>query len=508
MFYTRVAHALALGAAVMVIAGGMIPVQAKPGSSSNDYQPRKVIIVHTNDIHGNVAPDNKGRGGLVHVATIVNKLRASNPKEVIYLDAGDVAQGTAVSNTFQGEPTFASIAAMKPAVGTIGNHEFDWGIKAMKEMTAKAGYPFVLANLYDAETGSLLFEPYRIVEVNGVKLGIIGIIDEATPKFVKKGNTDGLVFANPSETVRKYLPKMRADGAQLIVALTHNGFENDKQLAANVPEIDLIVGGHSHTQLDEPVNVGGHTWIVQTGKYGRNVGVEEMLISPFNYKIIGFNGRLIKVDKEANIEDDPEVAAIVKKYDAKIRPQMEAVVGALGGELIKKCADGEGDGSLGNAMCEALRVKTGADVAVYNYGGIRVDSMPAGKVTRGAVYQFLPFDDQVCRMEIQGKYIQALLDQASKFEQGPLQTAGITCTLDKSNKKAIDVKIGGKPLDPEKTYILATTEFLCGGGDGFSALSKGRIIDRYDFTRDVFIDYLDDFKVLEVPATGNIKIVE
>ncbi|MDO5296597.1 MAG: bifunctional UDP-sugar hydrolase/5'-nucleotidase [bacterium] len=507
MFYTRVAHTLALGAAVLVIAGGAIPVQAKP-STNNDFQPRKVIIVHTNDVHGNVAPDDKGRGGLVRVATIVNKLRASNPKEVIYLDAGDVAQGTAVSNTFQGAPTFASIAAMKPAVGTIGNHEFDWGVQAMKDMTKAAGYPFVLANVYDAKTGELFFDPYRIVEVNGIKLGIIGILDEATPKFVKKGNTDGLVFANPSETVRKYLPKMRADGAQVIVALTHNGFDNDKQLAANVPEIDLIVGGHSHTQLDDPVNVGGHTWIVQTGKYARNVGVEEMLISPFNYKIVGFNGRLIKVDKEANIEDDPEVSAILKKYDAKIRPQMEVVVGELGGELLKKCAAGEADSSLGNAMCEALRVKTESDIAVYNYGGIRVDSMSAGKVTRGAVYQFLPFDDQVCRMEIQGKYIQELLDQAAKSEHGPLQTAGITCKFDKSKKIATDVKIGGQPLDPAKTYILATTEFLCGGGDGFSALSKGKIIDRYDFTRDVFIDYLDDFKVLEVPATGNIVIVE
>ncbi|MBQ7568913.1 5'-nucleotidase C-terminal domain-containing protein, partial [bacterium] len=153
-------------------------------------------------------------------------------------------------------------------------------------------------------------------------------------------------------------------------------------------------------------------------------------------------------------------------------------------------------------------VKTNSDLAVYNYGGIRVDSMSQGKVTKGAVYQFLPFDDQVCRMEIQGKYIQELLDQAAKSTHGPLQTAGVTCTLDKSKQVATDVKIGGKPLDPEKTYILATTEFLCGGGDGFSALSKGKIIDRYDFTRDVFIDYLNDFDVLAVPSTGNVKISE
>ncbi|MBQ7569092.1 metallophosphatase, partial [bacterium] len=329
MFYTRVAHALALGTAVMAVSCSTLSADAKPNGSVNDFQPRKIIVVHTNDVHGNIAPDDKGRGGLIRVATIINKLRASNPKEVIYLDAGDVAQGTAVSNTFHGAPTFSSIASMKPALGTIGNHEFDWGVEAMKAMTKEAGYPFVLANVYDAKTGELLFEPYRIVSVNGVKLGIIGILDEATPKFVKKGNTDGLVFANPTETVRKYLPKMRADGAQLIVALTHNGFDNDKQLAANVPEIDLIVGGHSHTQLDEPVNVGGHTWIVQTGKYGRNVGVEELMISPFNYKIIGFNGRLIKVDKEASIEDDPGVSAILKKYGEQIRPEMEKVVGTL-----------------------------------------------------------------------------------------------------------------------------------------------------------------------------------
>lgn len=507
MNYNRMANYLAMGAVLVCVSVGAGTAVAAPHIDS-DYAPHKIIIVHTNDVHGNVVPDSKGRGGLTRVATIVNKLRAANPKEIIYLDAGDVAQGTAISNTFKGAPSFASIASMKPVLGTIGNHEFDWGVNAMKEMTQKAGYPFVLANVYDAKTGDLLFDPYRIVEVNGVKLGIIGLIEETTPNFVKKGNTDGLVFANCSDTVRKYLPKMRADGAELIVALTHNGFDNDKQLAANVPEIDLIVGGHSHTALAEPVNVGGHTWIVQSGYYGRNVGVEEMLVSPFNHKIVGFNGRLIAVDKEANLGDDPEVAAIVKKYDEQIRPQMEVVVGKLSGEITKKLAPGQGDCPLGNALCEALRVKTNADVAVYNYGGLRVDALAAGNVTRGNVYQFLPFDDQVRSLEIKGEYILEMLQQAVTMRVGTLQVAGLTCTMDVKNKKVTDVKIGGQPIDPAKNYVLASTEFLCGGGDGLTSLTKGKVVGCYDFTRDVFIDYLNDSPALPVPSTGNIKVVE
>ena len=506
MFINRALHTLAFGAAVLIISSGALPVQAKP--VPDDMEARKIVVVHTNDIHGNIA-ESKGRGGLTRIATLIKKLRAENPNAVIYLDAGDVAQGTPVSNTFQGEPTFAAIAAMKPAMGTIGNHEFDWGPEVMKEMTEKAGYPFVLANVYDAKTGKLPFEPFRVVEVNGIKLGIIGLLAADTPTVVKKGNTGNYYFADPSATVRKYIPEMRAKGAQVLVALTHIGFDADKQLAANVPELDLIVGGHSHTQLDEPVNVGGSTWIVQTGKYGRNLGVEEMLVSPYNGKIIGFNSHLVAIDDKANIEDDPEVTAILKKYEEKIRPQMEVVVGSFDGELTKKCAPNEFDTTLGNVICDCLRESTGADVAVYNYGGIRLDSMSAGKVTVGNVFQLMPFDDQVCRMEIKGSAIQELLDQAAAATKaGPMQTSGITCTIDKANKVAKDIKIGGKVLDPEKTYTLATTEFLTTGGDGFAALTKGTIVQRYDFARDIFVNYLKSKKNLAVPATGNVKVIE
>ncbi len=502
MFQRPSVRTMAFGLAFFV-ACGLLPADAKKVQKTEPG--KKIVIVHTNDLHGNIEPDSKGRGGLTKIATLLNKIRKENPKRVLYIDAGDVAQGTPISNTFHGEPMYAALKAMGPVAGTLGNHEFDWGCGVMEDIVRKAGYPILVGNIYNAKTGKpFQNKPYRVVDVDGVKVGIVGLITEDIPSLVKKGNADKYRFEDPCVAARRIVPKMVKDGAEVIVAVTHIGVDVDKRLAAEVPDIDLIVGGHSHTKLAEPINIGGHTWIVQSDKYGRHVGVVEMLVSPTRGKILGFNSRLVQMDDKAGIEPDPVVTKIVNKYNEQVRPLMEQQVGKTDKDMKKAPEAGQFDSALGNVICDAMRAKTNADIAAYNNGGIRDDVLPGGVVTRGTIFKILPFDDQVVTLKMKGSAVQELMDQAARSKVGPLQTSGIECKLDKAAGKAVDVKVNGKALDPNADYIVATTEFLSGGGDDFKAMEKGTIEGRFDFTRDVFIDYLDDFEVLEAPATGRV----
>ncbi|MBQ7529403.1 bifunctional metallophosphatase/5'-nucleotidase [bacterium] len=500
-------RAMLMGLAVLsVTIGGDIEAQAKEKCDKNCClaQGRKVVIVHTNDIHGNLEPDSKGRGGLTRIATLIKELRQENPGALLYLDAGDDAQGTPVSNIFHGEPMFKAITLMGADAGTVGNHEYDWGLKVQKEMYSNAGYPIVAANVY--RDGKNVFKPYIIKEVNGIKVGIIGIISDQMASLVKKGNTEDLVFADPAETCLKFIPKMYKDGAQLIVALSHCGVDAEQEIARRCPAIDIIVGGHSHTRVEPAINVGGHTWVVQADHYGRCLGHIDLQVNPYNGKIYDFKYELIPVVKDANIPADPEIQAIADQYNAKVRPLMEQVVGKMEGTLSKECPAGLLDSTLGNVICDALRTESGADIAVYNYGGIRIESLASGEVKLDSVFRLLPFDDPTVVVKMKGSDIWELMEQMVNSNVGPLQTSGLEVVCNMDTKTVTSVKVGGKDLDREAYYMVATTEFLAKGGDSYKALGKGEIVKLLDITRDIFVKYFKDKGTVSVPATGRVVI--
>lgn len=487
---------LGLGAALIL---GAAPLRAEAPA------PVKIWIVHTNDLHGNLDPDDKNRGGMARIAGFLETLRAQHPGAVLFVDAGDIAQGTPVSNLFHGEPMFLALNDMKPAAGTLGNHEFDWGPEKMAEMARKADYPLLVANLVRESDGQRPFDAFRLVEVAGVKVGFLGLITPETPLYTKPGDTSGYRFLDPAATAKQYIPEMKAQGAEFIVAVTHLGVEADKELAAAVPEIDAIVGGHSHSKLPNGEKVGD-TPIVQSDKYGRHVGVLELTLDPVSDKVLAYDARLIEVNDKAGLVEDAEVKAIAAKYQEQVKPIMAQVVGKAAVEMAKKYAAGQLDSPLGNVITDALRAKTGADVAVYNWGGIREDLIPSGEITKGTVFRVLPFDDQVVQLTLTGQDLMDLAVQGGLNKYGPMQIAGAEVVLDEKTQAVVSLKVGGKPVDVKATYTVATTEFLAGGGDGYKALTNGKVTKRYAFARDVFIDYVDDVQVVPAPGTGRIQL--
>ena len=204
-------------------------------------------------------------GGAAYLAAMIEAEKTRNPRGVILLSAGDMFQGTPISDVFQGRPVLEMMNGLHFDAMTLGNHEFDWGRTALAGIIESAAFPVLSANIVD-RAGNYLpgVRPYIIVERKGVKIAVIGLTTPETPYATKAENVKDLTFLDPAGVLPGLLAEVRRKGARLIVLLTHLGLDEDKRLAAAVKGIDVIVGGHSHTVVTDPVTVG-RTIIVQAG---------------------------------------------------------------------------------------------------------------------------------------------------------------------------------------------------------------------------------------------------
>lgn len=251
------------------------------------YGQKKLVILHTNDTHSRIEPMPSGdkqypnMGGVINRKAIIDSIRRIE-ENVLLIDAGDMVQGTPYFNLFHGEIEMEAMNSMGYEVGTIGNHEFDNKLEGMKDMLSRLKYPIVNCN-YDFSHTILkdMIKPYVILNKGGLKIGIIGVgID---PKgLIQKDNYGEMKFTPIFETVNKYAKEIRSK-CDLIIALTHIGIESDLELAAQSEDIDLIIGGHSHTFMDKPSMVKNRNnksvAVYQAGKNGVFIGKIEILLT-------------------------------------------------------------------------------------------------------------------------------------------------------------------------------------------------------------------------------------
>ncbi|MFP4498703.1 MAG: bifunctional metallophosphatase/5'-nucleotidase [Vulcanimicrobiota bacterium] len=484
-------------------------VQAKDDSKT-------LIILHTNDFHGNMKPlkdKSLSRNGLVggsaYLATMIKRARQENPGESILVSAGDIAQGTPISNIFEGLSVVEIMNALNYDAMTPGNHEFDWGQKALQNMAEQAEFPMVSSNIVyenDPEKTLPFLKPFIIKEVNSIKLGILGVTTPETKYITMPSNTKGLKFVNPATAIKKYLPVLQKENVDLILVLSHQGLNPDLKLAADVPQIDVIVGGHSHTRNYTTKTVG-KTLVVQAGAKGEFLGQLKIEFDPENRKILSHTiEHEIKPVLCDELEPDPAILAIVDKYDQKISEKMGKKVAVLKEDLSRGITANHGDSPLGNMICDSMIAMTGADVAFVNPGGIRSD-LYQGEVTVREMYKILPFENTVMTINMKGRDIKTILEHGAGGRT-PLQVAGITMAIDYKKPKGNrvgDIKIEGIALDTEKTYKVATIDYIFTGGDGydFSAATAPRY---YSTLRSVFTNYLEEKGEVEDPETGRINM--
>lgn len=437
-----------------------------------------ITIGHTNDTHGHIEENVTGKEfGFAKIATILKQWREEN-KNFLLLDAGDAFQGTVFADQFKGE----SIVPIRNSLGynamAAGNHEFDFGYEQLLKLRDMSNYPIVSANVFKAD-GSELLVPTYFAEIGGQKFAFIGFVTDETPILTHPDNVKGLTFKKPVDVAKVVVPKLKQQ-VDHVVVVSHVGIDADREMAKNVSGIDLIVGGHSHTALRAPEVVNG-TYIVQDWEYGKSVGRADLFY--YGKDLVAFSGGLLEYDEK--VQADPAVDKLVKDVVTKVNESLNVVI-------AKSEVDLDGDRNfvrkretnVGNLVADIMlqRTKTikghEADVALANGGNIRTQ-LKAGDLTKKDLYTLLPFPNTLVIQEVSGEDLQAALENGvSQVEKGAgrfPQIAGMSFTYNPTKpagQRVVEVKVGGQPLDPKKTYKLATNDFLAIGGDGYESLKK------------------------------------
>jgi len=498
---------LALSAIVLAMAALLVlllGVQAEADIPSEVH----ITILHTNDFHGYLETDYRGRGGSAYMAGKIKEIRAEVGEEnVALLDAGDVYLGAApISQLLLGESTIDIYNMIGYDVVAYGNHEFDKGQTVLISRTLQSSFPWVSANIVISGTEWTTpwwSPPYVTMTVgtagNEVVLGILGLTTDETPLVTLKGTTEGLVFKDLTETVLHYYDEAMAQSDALIV-LAHMGTEDSgeykglKTVAQELIDagkpVDLIIGGHQHQPLYEPIMISD-TAIIEAGYYGRWLGRANVTVDPSTKEISIDHYELITITNQ--LTPDPEVEARVAHWANIVKPVVERPVGTT---MVSIYRDYNNESAMGNLVTDGMlwkadRYDDGAvngsvDIAFTNPGGLRADIViPEGAtlpytITWGATFNVLPFANTLYLMDLTGAQIQKLLDQSAKLFKGILQSSGVTyywyndCKCDAPTAwGAYGVMVGGEPLVYTQTYRIVTNNFLAGGQDGWVTFAEG-----------------------------------
>jgi len=475
----------------------------------------QITILHINDLHGHLLPyddksisETRPVGGSARIARMIEDERSRNPDGSVLLAAGDMFQGTPISNVFRGQSVIAVMNYLKFDAMAIGNHEFDWGLDILEQLAAAAAFPFLSTNIQDRQGRALpLIKPYVTLTRGSLKLAVIGVTTPDTAFITKPDYVSGLTFRGPSQILPELIREVRANGADLVVVLSHLGLDADRETAENVSGIDVIVGGHSHTAVTHPLRVK-ETIIVQAGAYGAYLGVLQVKIDPSTHKIVDYTreNELKTVFADPGDPVDENVARIVNRFDDQIRTEFARVVGETTVDLARSNHE---ESNVGDLVCDALREASGADIAFENGGGMRAD-IPKGRITLEQVYTLLPFDNVLVIMDLTGEQIRQILEQNANSEHAILQISGMTVQYDLTRpvgSRITDVRVANEALEPRKSYRVAANDFLAAGGDQYATFKDGKNIVYGGSLRDIFAAYLTKYSPVHPKLEKRIVFV-
>jgi 5'-nucleotidase len=362
-------------------------------------------------------------------------------------------------------------------VATFGNHEFDFGPPTLLARMRESRFTWVSANVLDRATG----RPFggaratHVVERDGVAVGFFGLTVPDTAQTSNPG--PGIEFRDPIVAARGAVAELRAGRRPVVVAVTHQDMPADEQMAREVPGIHLVIGGHEHDPLE---NVVGDTLITKAGSDGVFV-VRIDLQATRDGKVLARQHRSIPITPE--LPDDPAMAALVARYQARLGEAMEVGIGETRVPLdARNAALRTGETNIGNYVTDVMRARLRADVAVMNGGGIRGNQVvPAGALTRKDISALLPFLNVLVKLELPGKVLMDVLERSvgayPREFGGFLQVSGLILAFDPARpagQRIVRVLVGGQPLDPERRYTMATNSYTAQGGDGYAMLATAK----------------------------------
>ncbi len=452
---------------------------AEPRPSSNvapvspeDEEPTVTLtLLHVNDVYQFTPVEHGQRGGLARLSTLRKRVLAESP-HTLFLMAGDTLSPSVESTFHKGKQMIDAWNALGVDFAVLGNHEFDFGPDVLRERILESHFTWLGANVIDKQTNRPFGNtpPYVIREVGGVKVGIFGVLLGKT-KYSSKPGPD-VYFTDTCAKARELVPKIRAQGAQVVIALTHLLVAEDKVLARCAP-IDLIVGGHEHVMMQA---VSNGTPIVKMSSEARELGRVTLHVGTRSGKLKSMDFDVLPVTPE--VPEDPAFARAMRAYDALLAELSQPV----GRTAVPLDADEESnrtrETNLASFVADAYRKAAGAEVALINGGSIRSDSMVRpGPLTRRDVLAIHPFPGSVVSIEVTGAALRQALEHGvsrSAEETGPgrfPQVSGIKYAFDvcrPAGDRIVRVTVNGQPLEPKRTYTLATNSYMAGGGDGYT----------------------------------------
>jgi len=419
-------------------------------------QIKPLTILHSNDLHAHLLPDDRNNGGFARLATEVRRQKAQC-QACLYLNAGDLVQGTPVSTLFHGSPIYEIANLLGFDAATLGNHEFDYGWRRTEEFMRIARYPIVSANIVDAD-GKIMTRPYVIQTVGGIRVGIIGaILGDLVGTVITQESAGPWRILPVVETVRKYAQEIR-DRTDVIVVLAHIHDETEVDaILHQVPEVSVVVAGHSHVGYPAMMNVDGRVAVLVRA-YGDQLGRLDLKIDVTAKKVL--SAEWTKIPINAKIPPAPDVAAVVAKWESKVSKLVDIPIGESTARLDGRSPE------LRKLIEQAMAEETGADIAWVNGGNIR-DTLPKGQILIRHVWNILPFDNYIVMGKFKGSDIPPSITKRY-------------------------------PVDPDREYTVATTDFTATNQSAGDQLNSSQL--RFPRTgplqRDAVIEWIKKKKLV------------
>jgi len=443
-----------------------------------------IVVFHTNDIHGWVlerqGEGGRTLGGVAGVAALVGAER--RPK--LLVDAGDWLQGTPEGALDGGRAVVRLLSAAGYDAAIPGNHELGKGLGGLESLAREAAFPVLAANLREASSGRPppWLRRWVLKEVGGVRVGLFGLTTPRLGRLADPRRVRDLRVSDPFEEARLAVGELRAQGAQVVVALSHLGWEEDapegeagdRALASRVAGIDLVIGGHTHTRLLPAWRDPNHgTLVVQAGRGLDRVGRVVLRVARVSGKVLGTQADLLI---PGPVLDTGETGDVLREA---LRPLSEEArrweAGELGTSATPLTRLRWAESPLGDWAADCLRSRAGTEVALVNSGSLRED-LPEGRLTRRHLFSVMPFDDVLVRLELTGRELLDVLEHGLSGPQGYLQVSGLRLRHRSvgSGRRVRRVLVGEAPLDPGRRYRIATGDYLASGGEGYPHLGASR----------------------------------
>jgi len=469
--------------------------------------------MHTNDTHSQIDPGSDDMGGLARRKVLIDSIRSTEPHTLL-VDAGDAVQGTAYFNIYEGEIEAKGINALGYDYATLGNHEFDNGMEALSRYIASVDATFISTN-YDLSGTPLdsLVSRYEIINTGGIKIGLIGLNVEPSG-IIDPAKSEGVKYQDVYRAANSTAWHLKHnENVDYVVALSHIGYHYDEtpddiDVATGGNDIDIIIGGHSHTVVKPGTPQG---WklnadrkpviITQTGSTGKYLGVVTIDTESDSIK-----ASLIPVDKRLDDRLDTNLLNMIKPY----RHGVDSLKSIVIGKTTIDCDDRSCQ-SIINFVSDFLEFRGRQlapdgriDLAISNRGGVRT-GMFKGNVTKGEIMEMLPFDNKVEVLELSGKDLLESFEINSRMKRVSYDRT-VTVTMD--GDKIVSATVDGKKVDPDTTYRIATIDYIAKGGDYMRPITNGKIIAKSpNIMNEDVIDYIGHLPRKTIKKNDNSRFI-